>query len=278
VASNALRTRREEDEVMNVLAKRLAATGALLIGVAGLSACGVAETVEETVAEVSATTTLIKGVPTGSSPVFHYTIKGGVSPFSGVVDAPSKGFTSDFVQKIEEGGGFTLTMKFLVVEKQAWAKISFTGAPANSGLPKLPKKWMKLEPGKLSAGSSEDLTYNGESDPGYVSTLIEAATGLKETGKGVYAGTTDLTKATEAEIVDDATLKALGEQAKTVPLELALDSEGRITKAVVKIPAAGKAKASTYEVLYDQYGTAAPVKVPADVVAAPAAAYELLNG
>jgi hypothetical protein len=277
VASNASRIRREEDEVMNVLAKRLAATGALLIGVAGLSACGVAETVEETVAEVSATTTLIKGVPTGSSPVFHYTIKGGVSPFSGVVDAPGKGFTSDFVQEIEEGG-FTLTMKFLVVEKQAWAKISFAGAPAGSGLPKLPKKWMKLDPGKLSADSSEDLTYNGESDPGYVSTLIESATGLKEPGKGAYAGTTDLTKATEAEIVDDATLKALGEQAKTVPLELALDSEGRITKAVVKIPAAGKVKTSTYEVLYDQYGTAAPVKVPADGVAAPAAAYELLNG
>ncbi|MEU4624539.1 hypothetical protein AB0G04_31770 [Actinoplanes sp. NPDC023801] len=262
---------------MNVLAKRLAATGALLIGAAGLTACGVTETVQETVEEVSATTTLIKGVPTTSTPVFHYTIKGGVSPFSGVVDAPNKAITSDFVQDIEEGG-FTLTMKFLVVGKQAWAKISFGGAPAGSGLPKLPRKWMKLDSGKLSAGSSEDLTYNGESDPGYVSTLIESATGLKETGKGVYAGTTDLTRATEAEIVDDATLKALGEQAKAVPLELALDSEGRITKAVVKIPAAGKVKAGTYEVVYDRYGTAAPVKAPIDVVAAPAAAYELLNG
>jgi hypothetical protein len=262
---------------MNVVTKRLAMTGALLIGVAGLSACGVTETVEETVKEVSATTTLINGVPTAKSPVFRYTVKGGVSPFSGVVDAPNKGFTSDFAQEIEEGG-FTLTMNFLVVEKQAWAKIAFKGAPAGSGLPKLPKKWMTLEAGKLSSDSSDDLTYDGESDPGYVSTLIESATGLKETGKGVYAGTADLTKAGEAEIVDDATLKSLGEQAKTVPLELTLDAEGRISKAVVKIPAAGKVKASTYEVVYDQYGTAAPVKTPTDVVAAPAAAYELLNG
>jgi hypothetical protein len=262
---------------MNVVTQRLAATGALLIGVAGLSACGVTETVQETVEEVSATTTLINGVPTTKSPVFHYTVKGGVTPFSGVVDAPSKAITSDFVQEIEEGG-FTLTMSFLVVEKQAWAKIAFKGAPAGSGLPKLPKKWMALESGKLSAGSSEDLTYSGESDPGFVSTLIESAAGLKETGKGVYTGTADLTKAGEAEIVDDATLKALGEQAKTVPLEVTLDAEGRISRAVVKIPAAGKTKASTYEVVYDRYGTATPVKAPTDVVAAPAAAYELLNG
>jgi hypothetical protein len=262
---------------MNVLTKRLALTGALLITGAGLSACGVTDTVQETVEQVSAATTLAKGVPGSATPAFRYSVKGGQQSFSGVLDAPNKSATSDFFEKIPDSD-ITLTMKFLVIEKQAWAKISFDNAPADAGLPKFPKKWMKLDQGKLAKDSAEDLTYEGETDPGFVSTLLTAGADLKETGKGTYAGTTDLTKSTEAEIVDADTLKALGEKAKAVPLEVTLDAEGRVIKAVVRIPAAGKTKASTYEVVYDQYGKASPIKAPSDAVAAPADAYELLNG
>jgi hypothetical protein len=262
---------------MNVLTKRLALTGALLIAGAGLSACGVTGTVPETVEPVSAATTLAKGVPNSAGPAFHYSIKGGQQSFTGVVDARNKSVTSDFSQEIPEAD-LTLTMKFMVIEKQAWAKISFENAPAEAGLPKFPKKWMKLDQSKLSKDSAEDLTYEGETDPGYVSLLVTAGADLKETGGGTYTGTTDLTKSTEAEIVDSDTLKALGEKAKAVPLEVVLDSAGRVTKAVVKIPAAGKAKASTYEVVYDRYGKASPIQAPADAVTAPAHAYELLNG
>jgi hypothetical protein len=262
---------------MNVLTKRLALTGALLIAGAGLGACGVTDTVQETVEQVSAATTLAKGVPGSATPAFRYSVKGGQQSFTGVVDAPNKSVTSDFFEKIPDSD-ITLTMKFLVIEKQAWAKVSFDNAPADAGLPKFPKKWMKLDQGKLSKDSSEDLTYAGETDPGFVSTLLTAGADLKETGGGKYAGTTDLTRATEAEIVDADTLKALGEKAKAVPLEVTLDAEGRVIKAVVRIPAAGKVKASTYEVVYDQYGKASPIKAPSDAVAAPADAYELLNG
>lgn len=262
---------------MNVSTKRLAMAGALLFTSTALTACGVGEAVQETVETVSVATTLTKGVPTTATPVFHYKVKGGLQSFSGVLDAPKKSMTSDFVEKIEDTD-ITLTMNFLVIGEESWAKINFAGASANSGLPKLPKKWMKLDPGKLTGDSATDLTYQGETDPGYVSTLLEAAADLKETGSGTYAGTTDLTKSTEAEIVEADTLTTLGEKAKTVPLKLTLDGEGRITKAVVEIPAAGKVKATTYEVVYDQYGTAAPVTIPAGAVAAPAAAYEMLNG
>ncbi|WP_433793706.1 hypothetical protein [Actinoplanes sp. CA-252034] len=263
---------------MNVLTKRLALTGALLIAGAGLTACGTTDDVPEKAPQpVSAATTLKKGVPGTGTPAFRYSVKGGQQSFTGVLDAPNKSVTSDFVEKIPDSE-ITLTMRFLVIEKQAWARISFDDAPAGAGLPKFPKKWMKLDQGKLSADSSEDLTYAGETDPGFVSTLLAAAADLKETGKGTYAGTTDLTKSTEADIVDDETLKALGEKAKAVPLEVTLDGEGRVTKAVVKIPAAGKVKAGTYEVVYDQYGKASPIKEPSGAVNAPADAYELLNG
>ncbi|MEV0895795.1 hypothetical protein [Actinoplanes sp. NPDC049802] len=259
---------------MNVLTRT--ASTLLIVGVT-LTGCGVGEAVEETVAQVSAATTLADGVPTAETPAFHYAIKGGLQPLSGVLDAPRKALTTEAVEKIPDTS-ITLSMKFLVIDDQAWTKIAFKGAGADSGLPKLPKKWMKLDQKKLSADSGEDFTYQGETDPGYVSDLLRAAADLKETGEGAYAGTTDLTQSTEAEIVEADTLAALGEKAKAVPLEMALDAEGRITRALVRIPAAGKAGAATYEVVYDQYGTAAVPAAPADGVAAPADVYDMLNG
>ena len=131
---------------------------------------------------------------------------------------------------------------------------------------------------KMGTDPSEDLSYAGETDPGHVSALLEASADLKETGTGTYAGTTDLSESGEAEIVDEETLKALGEKAKAVPIKLTADAEGRITRAVLDIPAAGKAKAATYEVIYDQYGSAAPIKAPTGAVKAPAAVYEMFAG
>ncbi|MDI6101964.1 hypothetical protein QLQ12_25425 [Actinoplanes sp. NEAU-A12] len=273
-----------KDEVMKVFTKRMALAGALLFTGTALAACGGGETAKETGAAaketakpVSAATTLAKGVPTAKTPAFRYAIKGGLQSLSGVLDAPNKALTTDVSEKIPDSK-ITLNMKFLIVDDKAWAKIAFDGAKAGDGLPAIPKKWMLLDQSKLASDSSEDLTYQGETDPGYVSTLLEAAADLKEIGSGTYAGTTDLTKSEEAEIVDKATLTALGEKAKSVPLKLTVDAEGRIAKAVVEIPAAGKTKAATYEVTYDQYGAAAAIKAPTDVVKATADVYEMLNG
>lgn len=258
---------------MNVRMKSL---GVLMIAGGVLAACGTVEAVQETAKTVSVTAKLAEGVPTPKSPAFRYTVKGGVQPFSGVVDGPHQATTAVFNQK-DPDLGFTMSMTFLVVGEQSWAKISFGDAPAGSGLPKLPKQWMRLDKTKLADDLAKDLTFTGKSDPGYVSNLLLAAADLKETGANAYAGTTDLTRSTEAEIVESATLTALGEKAKTVPLALTLDGEGRIAKAVVEIPAAGKAKAATYEVLYDQYGAATPLNAPADGVAAPPVVYQMLN-
>lgn len=258
---------------MTVQTKRVAALAALLF----LAGCGdVAE------AEAPAATpaeTLTKGVPTTSAGVFHYVIKGGVQPLSGTIDAEHKAVVTEMSEKIPDAG-FTLTMKFMVVGDKTWAHISFGDAPANLGLPKLPKKWMKLDLTKLGDDSAKDLKYDGETDPGYVSALITASSGLAESSPGHYAGTVDLTKVTEADIVEDATLTALGDKAKAVPFEATLDAQGRISTALVKVPAAGKTKAATYEVTYDQYGSATAPAAPAagDQVAAPKAAYDLLNG
>ncbi|MFC6569938.1 hypothetical protein [Actinoplanes utahensis] len=254
---------------------RMKTLGVVMIAGFALAACGTVDAVQETVETVSVSAKLAQGVPTPKTPAFHYTVKGGVQPFSGVVDGPNQATTAAFADK--DPDGFTMSMTFLVVGSDSWTKISFSGAPAGADLPKLPKQWMKLDKSKLPADLAGDLEFSGKSDPGYVSNLLVAAADLKETGPNAYAGTTDLTRSTEAEIVDAATLTALGEKAKTVPLEVSVDSEGRIAKAVVRIPAAGKAKAATYEVVYDRYGSAAPLTAPAGGVAAPAAVYQMFN-
>jgi hypothetical protein len=172
-----------------------------------------------------------------------------------------------------------MTMTSLVIDKKGWMKIAFT--PANlPGLPKLPKKWVLLDPAKVKDADDSPLEYGDETDPGYVSQLVHNSAGLTETSPGKFAGTTDLTQVKDAEIVDDATLTALGEKAKTVPFTAVIDAEGHLTSAVVKVPAAGKAKASTYQVTYSAFGKTATPQVPAAGAQTPAtdAVYELLNG
>ncbi|MEU4694186.1 hypothetical protein [Actinoplanes sp. NPDC023714] len=217
--------------------------------------------------------TLLDAVPDAASPAFHYAVKGGLNPFSGVIDPEGRAMTAVITQKIPDTP-ITLTMQFLVVEEKVWTKIAFKGATADMGLPKLPKKWMSIDQAKAGSSEIDEMKFTAsEIDPGYVTALVASAAGLKETADGHYTGTTDLTKSTEAEIVEDKKLKAIGEKAKTAPLDVVVDDEGRIAKATVKVP-----ESAAYQVTYDQYGTAKPLSAPADAVKAPADVYELLKG
>jgi hypothetical protein len=222
--------------------------------------------------------TLLTAVPDTKVGAYKFDIKGGSTPMSGVLDAPKKTIELKVVQK-EPDVGLTLTMTSLVVDKKGWMKIVFT--PANlPGLPKLPKKWVLLDPAKVKNPDDSPLEYGDETDPGYVAQLVQNSAGLAETSPGHFAGTTDLTQVKDAEIVDDKTLTALGEKAKTLPFTAVVDAEGHLTSAAVKVPAAGKSKATTYQVTYSGYGKTATPQVPAADAQTPAppAVYELLNG
>jgi hypothetical protein len=245
---------------------RLAA--GLLIASAALAACDPAATPTTEKAEKTATETLLAAVPDTSTPAFHYAVKGGLNPFSGVIDPAGEAMTVEIAQKVPDTP-ITLSMRFLVAGETVWTKIAFKGATADMGLPKLPKKWMALDPAKSAGSDLADLKYSeAEIDPGYVTELVQSATGLAETAPGHFTGTTDLTKAADAEIVE-----ALTDEAKTAPLEVVLDAQGRIATATVKLPDGG-----TYAVTYGQYGTAKSLAAPADAVKAPADVYDLLRG
>ncbi|MBL7260426.1 hypothetical protein [Paractinoplanes lichenicola] len=220
---------------------------------------------------------LLQAVPDEKTPAFAFDVKGGVTPISGVLDAPRETFRVQVVHT-EPDAGFSMTMYALTVREKAWMKILFKPAKV-PGLPEVPRKWLVVDPAKVKDPEVAPSGYDGDTDPGYAASVLRAAAAVARAGDGHYTGTTDLTASTEAEIVTDARLKALGPKAKTVPFEADVDGDGRLTSLLVKIPAAGKAKAETYHVRYTGFGaTKTPVApTAAEQMKATPVVYDLLN-
>ncbi|GIM97005.1 hypothetical protein [Paractinoplanes toevensis] len=245
-----------------------------------LTACGASTDSVTPATEAAASTAaeprevLLNAVPGADAPPYTYKVKGSETPVSGVVDGPAEAIEVNMAEEIKEANT-TLKMDFRVLGEKGWVRIAFS--PRVAGLPKLPKKWMLLDQTKMTDKSI--FEEGQELDPGYAGLLVENATGLKETLAGHFTGTTDLTKADAAEIVDAAGIKAMGAAATKAPFTAVVDG-GHLTSLVVKIPAAGKTKAHDYTVSYTGYDSTAKLAEPAagEQQKAPAAAYEFLNG
>lgn len=220
--------------------------------------------------------TLLAAVPDETRPGFSYTIKDWETTLTGEV-APTTKATHLRMEIKEPSLGFTMHMAYLTVDKQSWTKITFTGAEGLTGLPKLPAKWMLLDPAKLTDAEGVPTEYTG-ADVADLKPLL-ANTTITESAGGKYAGTVDLSGAAGTNIFSEETAAGIGEAAKTLPFQATVDAEGRLTSFLVNVPTVGKTKAYDYSVTYADYGTAPAVAVPAaaDAVAAPAAAYELIN-
>ncbi|MEV4345756.1 hypothetical protein AB0J83_14895 [Actinoplanes sp. NPDC049596] len=259
----------------------LGLAGALALTVSG---CGVLDAADEPKATGASQTSptkvsvatprdaLLQAVPDAKVGAYAFDIKGGVTPVSGMLDAPHK---TTQVKAVHSEDGITLTMHALAIADKGWMKMSLTGVP--DGFPAIPKKWMLIDPAKVKDKDDAPVGYNDETDPGYTALIVQNSAGVKETTAGHYAGTTDLTASTDAEIVEDATLTALGAKAKAVPFEAVIGPEGHLSLLTVKIPAAGKAKATTYKVTYAGFGKTATPKAPTDTAKPTDTVYEMLN-
>lgn len=270
---------------MNVRKLRSAAVAALVAaGVAAAGGCGLADAAGESAAPVSRATlgpqeTLIKSLPDVTTGSFHFVVKGSGMSAVGDLDADRRSYRFDLAYR-EPQFGFTLHSDFLVVEEQTWIKMRFTGAEGLTGLPKLPKKWMLIDPAKIKNAKDVPLGYDAKTEPGGAGVVLQGIVDVRQSGAGEFAGTTDLTGQGDSKIVDPEQLAALGERAKALPFEAGIDDQGRLISTVVRIPAAGKHKATKYEVTYSNYGKApAPAAPAADQQQkATKEAYEMLNG
>jgi hypothetical protein len=269
---------------MNVRRVRPAVLAALItVGVLAAGGCGLTDAVREAVPPTSAAPlaprdALLKSVPDGSTGSFHFTVEGTEVPASGEMHASEQSFRVALRYR-EPDAGFTLRSEYLVVRNQTWIKLRFTGDEGVTGLPRLPKKWLLIDPAKIKNPDDVPLGYADETDPGDTGAVLRAVVDAQRTTAGRYAGTADLTQQGKAEIVEPQHLAALGERAKTLSFEAATDAEGRLTTLAVRIPAAGKHRATVYEVTYDGYGTARTPAAPADdqQQKATGEVYELLN-
>ncbi|GAA1806065.1 hypothetical protein GCM10009682_29880 [Luedemannella flava] len=260
--------------------RRSFTTAAVGLGLAlALAACGPADDnaggAAPTTAPASPKDTLIAAAPASSGKSFSFTSTGAGAKGSGRVDPASKGNDLSFAYTDAELG-FTMDMKFLVVDADAWVKITFENTDGLTGLPKYPKKWMHLDKSKVTDTDGE---YIFDPDPLSTSSVLKAIVSAEKAGEGDYSGTLDLTAAPDATIVDEEVLKDLGDAAKAVPFTATIGADGHLATLTVKVPKAGKNKAYTYTEKYADYGTAKPVSAPAagDAQEAPDSAYEMLN-
>ncbi|HEY0535383.1 MAG TPA: hypothetical protein VGD29_27665 [Actinoplanes sp.] len=221
---------------------------------------------------------LLAAVPDEKSGPYHFTVVNSDGKLTGIVDAPEKAISIGITQK-EDGVPVTLDMKFLILGSRSWVKIKFS--PANTpGLPRIPSKWQLIDPSKIKDKDNSPLAYgDDQSDPGYAHEVIAGAGKVEQTSAGHYSGVTDLSRTGVEDIVDNDTVKVLGDKAKTVPFTAVTDAKGRLTRLDLEIPAAGKAKAHTYSAVYDGYDSTTTPAAPAvgEQQKAVSAVYDMLN-
>ncbi|MEU8182490.1 hypothetical protein AB0B85_12785 [Micromonospora sp. NPDC049044] len=222
---------------------------------------------------VSPKDALLDAVPDGSEGAFRFSGKDATSTIDGRIDPTAKAVELNL--DMPPNDGVVVKMSFLVIDEQNWVKAKFSGRP---GLPKLPDKWMKLDPTKLTDAAGIP-TYDG-ADQGNAGPLIQAATSVEEKIPGQYVGFIDVSAGEAAEALEEGEAAALGEAAKKVPFTAVVGADKHLASLTLKMPAAGKAKAYDYVVNYADYGSAPTISVPTGAAAtnAPKTVYELLNG
>jgi hypothetical protein len=261
---------------------RLAGLGAVLfVSAAALAGCGPMSSAPKAASSPtpkSPSEVLLAAVPTDKSGPYRFRVDDIDGKLAGVVDAPKKTVSIGITQK-QADVPVTLDMRFLIIDARSWVKIKFTPAGL-AGLPRIPAKWQLLDPSKIKDQADSPLAYGADqSDPGYTHEVIANAAQVRLTSAGHYRGVTDLSRTGVEDIVDNATVKALGERVKSVPFTAATDARGRLTRLDLRIPAAGKTKAHTYSTVYDGYDSAAAPGVPGagEQQKAVPAVYDMLN-
>jgi hypothetical protein len=168
--------------------------------------------------------------------------------------------------------GTKFTIDFLFYGTDRYVKISGLPIPGVDG-----KKWLRIDISKIKDPSKAGPT--DVKDPVALKAFTDAIVTAEKTGDKSFKGTVDAAKATDEGIFDQDVITGLADKAKAVPFEATLDEKGRLSTIKVTVPAFGDKKEDTINVTVSDYGTATVTKpAAADVVDAPAAVYQILNG
>ena len=211
---------------------------------------------------------------------FKFTMTGAGSTAEGQVHEPSQ--SADMRMTIgDPSSDLMMKLDLIHAKPDSWVKLELGGTAAAQipGVKNLNTgKYHHLDQNRIKGNRALGFDFE-KLDPAGSAVLTQGITEVRQTGEGAYEGTVDVSKAAEAGSLDPAVITALGAQAQSVPFTAKVDTQGRLSEMVLKIPAAGQSAAQDLKITYTDYGNAAPAQKPsaAQVVEAPAELYGLFN-
>ncbi|WP_431947137.1 hypothetical protein [Micromonospora marina] len=211
---------------------------------------------------------------------FKFSMTGAGSTAEGQVHEPSQ--SADMRMTIgDPSSDLMMKLDLIHAKPDSWVKLELGGTAATQipGMKNLNTgKYHHLDQNRIKGNRALGFDFE-KLDPAGSAVLTQGITEVRQTGEGAYEGTVDVSKAAEAGSLDPAVITALGAQAQSVPFTAKVDTQGRLSEMVLKIPAAGQSAAQDLKITYTDYGNAAPAQKPSadQVVEAPAELYNLFN-
>lgn len=211
---------------------------------------------------------------------FKFSMTGAGSTAEGQVHEPSQ--SADMRMTIgDPSSDLMMKLDLIHAKPDSWVKLELGGTAATQipGVKNLNTgKYHHLDQNRIKGNRALGFDFE-KLDPAGSAVLTQGITEVRQTGEGAYEGTVDVSKAAEAGSLDPAVITALGAQAESVPFTAKVDTQGRLSEMVLKIPAAGQSAAQDLKITYTDYGNASAAQKPAadQVVEAPAELYNLFN-
>ncbi|MEV0561377.1 hypothetical protein [Dactylosporangium sp. NPDC050588] len=216
----------------------------------------------------SAKDTLAAAVKDLNAGAYSYTMKIPEGTFTGSIDPAGK-------QQVKvdgvAAGGVKYTIEGITLGTDYYFKTSIPTTGINA------KKWYKLDRSKVKKDAIIGLIE--AKDPTVSQGLMSRVATATQSDPATITGTYDLSSGGDLGIDDAAVLQALGDKAKSAPFTATLDGK-HLVSLKITVPAYGTVAEQALTVDYTGHGQPVAVAAPkaADVVAAPAAVYGLLNG
>ncbi|MGI5244614.1 hypothetical protein [Dactylosporangium sp. CA-139066] len=128
--------------------------------------------------------------------------------------------------------------------------------------------WYRVDPSRVSRAGA--LGLSAIKDPTGVRALIAATHDVRQDGR-TFRGTVDMTRVAAWGPVNVGQVLQLGDAARAIPFEAAVDERERITSVKVSIPG------NTVQATYSDFGAAVSVQEPANAAPLPDYLYGMLG-
>jgi hypothetical protein len=262
--------------------RRLAVTGLAVLACTAFATASCAAkptpSATPTATPKPATQVLTDAVAKTKGQSFKYTVKyGTVLTADGAQDETGANATRN-ISYTDAASGLVIKGQVTLAANVIYAKLDL--GPLTAAIPGLAGangKSLKIDRAKIgTTGLAASLVPGGDSN--LPETYVNGVVSAQNVSATEIKGTIDLTKSAP-KVIPAAELTKLSAESKTVPFTATLDSQGRISKITITLPAISVFPAADLTTTYSDYGT--PVSIvapaPADTVVAPDLIYQFLK-